>query len=50
MPWNSTRFFEDATKHILLKKIPGGYAFWHHLLRDYFASLESRDASPATQD
>jgi serine/threonine protein kinase len=40
IPWNCTRFLDDATEHILLRKAGGGYLFPHRLLLDYFASCE----------
>jgi hypothetical protein len=39
IPWNYTRFLDDAAKRILLRKVGGGYMFIHRSLLDYFANL-----------
>ena len=44
-PWQYVAFLDDTVEQLLLRKIGGGYVFRHHLLQDYFASLEST-ASP----
>ncbi|GHP00919.1 hypothetical protein KSF_109660 [Reticulibacter mediterranei] len=41
-PWNYSRFLEDATDHILLRRVGGGYSFIHPLFLDYFAALDVR--------
>jgi DNA polymerase III delta prime subunit len=40
IPWNYPQFLRHADRHILLRKIGGGYVFIHRLLLDYFASYE----------
>ncbi len=42
-PWNYARFLDYAAKHVLLRKVGGGYIFVHRLLLEYFASLDSPD-------
>ncbi len=44
-PWNATRFLDDATSRILLRRIGGGYSFVHRLLLDYFADLETTETT-----
>ncbi len=39
LPWHYVRFLEEATDHILLQRVGGGYRFIHPLLLDYFAAL-----------
>lgn len=38
IPWNYTRFLDDAATRVLLYKSGGGYVFFHRLLLEYFAS------------
>ena len=45
VPWNYTRFLDYAARHVLLRKVGGGYIFVHRLLLEYFASLEISDSS-----
>ncbi|GHP00351.1 hypothetical protein KSF_103980 [Reticulibacter mediterranei] len=42
LPWRSARFLDYADRHILLRKVGGGYTFIHRLLLDYFTSCGSR--------
>jgi eukaryotic-like serine/threonine-protein kinase len=37
MPWNYSRFLNDAADRCLLRKVGGSYIFMHALLLDYFA-------------
>jgi TIR domain/NACHT domain len=49
MPRRMVPFLDEATRHILLRKAGGGYAFIHREFRDYIASLASvneRSKSP----
>jgi transcriptional regulator with XRE-family HTH domain len=39
VPLTLVQFLDDATHHILLRKIGGGYIFIHRLLLEYFADL-----------
>jgi hypothetical protein len=53
-PLRYVYFLDCATKHILLRKVGGGYIFIHRLLQDYFASLEPEPTpqpeTPQTQN
>lgn len=50
-PWQAVPFLEDATTRILLKRVGGGYSFFHGLLLDYFADMYAgaSSTSPAAQ-
>jgi hypothetical protein len=50
MPWNYSRFLDDAAEHILLCKVGGGYIFVHRLLLEYFASLDTTPQSENTTE
>ena len=39
-PRRYVAFLDDAVEQRLLRKVGGGYIFRHHLLQDYFASLD----------
>ncbi|MBE9076253.1 protein kinase [Romeria aff. gracilis LEGE 07310] len=39
IPWNYSRFLEQATAHAFLQKVGGGYIFIHRLLLEHFAQL-----------
>jgi DNA polymerase III delta prime subunit len=41
MPWNYSRFLDYAARRILLQKVGGGYKFFHGLLQEYLASLNT---------
>lgn len=41
IPWNYVRFLDFAAERILLRKVDGGYIFVHHLLLDYFTTLDA---------
>ena len=43
-PWNYSRFLDDATDRIFLRKVGGSYIFVHRLLLEYFASLTNNDS------
>lgn len=45
IPWNYSRFLDYAARHVLLRKVGGGYIFVHRLLLEYFASLAPPDSS-----
>lgn len=44
LPWNLVPFLDEAAERLLLRKVGGGYIFVHHLLLDYFASLEKEES------
>ena len=51
IPWNYARFLDYATERLLMKKVGGGYVFYHRMLMEHFAqrhagSSESIDKSP----
>ncbi|EFH84718.1 helix-turn-helix domain-containing protein [Ktedonobacter racemifer] len=41
IPWNYVAFLDYAAERILLRKVAGGYMFFHRLLLDYFASAHT---------
>jgi len=50
IPRNYPRFLDYATERILLRKVGGGYIFIHHLLLDYFASLNTLSVSHSLEE
>ena len=40
IPWNYARFLDYATEHRLMKKVGGGYVFYHRMLMEHFANIE----------
>ncbi len=40
IPWNFVTFLDFAASRILLRRIGGGYMFYHRLILEYFASLD----------
>ena len=48
LPWNLVAFLDEAAERLLLRKVGGGYLFIHHLLLDYFASLETPSSEEAS--
>ena len=40
IPWNYARFLDYATELRLMKKVGGGYVFYHRMLMEHFASME----------
>jgi len=49
-PWNYVRFLDYATDRILLRKVGGGYVFFHRMLMDYFAAQHAESAVENTAD
>ncbi len=41
IPWKLSPFLDEAARHILLRKVGGGYTFIHRLFLDYIASLDT---------
>ena len=41
-PWRYVGFLDDTVDQLLLRKVGEGYSFRHHLLQDYFASLNNQ--------
>ncbi|MEM8721767.1 MAG: hypothetical protein AAGE84_21125 [Cyanobacteria bacterium P01_G01_bin.39] len=40
IPWNYAHFLKYATKLHLMKKVGGGYIFYHRMLMEHFAQME----------
>ncbi|MEM8721777.1 MAG: NACHT domain-containing protein [Cyanobacteria bacterium P01_G01_bin.39] len=40
IPWNYAHFLDYASDLLLMKKIGGGYVFYHRMLMEHFASME----------
>ena len=37
IPWNYARFLDYASERLLMKKVGGGYVFYHRMLMEHFA-------------
>ena len=50
IPWNYARFLDYATDRLLMKKVGGGYVFYHRMLMEHFARRNrvSRELAPVT--
>ena len=40
IPWNYARFLDHVSKILLMKKVGGGYVFYHRMLMEHFANME----------
>ena len=40
IPWNYARFLDYASELLFMKKIGGGYVFYHRMLMEHFANME----------
>lgn len=40
IPWRLQKFLDYAAERVFLRRIGGGYIFYHRLLMDYFAGVE----------
>ncbi len=40
IPWNYAHFLDHASKLLLMKKVGGGYIFYHRMLMEHFANME----------
>ena len=40
IPWNYARFLDYASKRLLMKRVGGGYVFYHRMLMEHFANME----------
>ena len=47
-PWNYAKFLDHAAERILLRKVGGGYTFYHRMLLEYFAARYDESAVEAT--
>jgi transcriptional regulator with XRE-family HTH domain len=41
-PWNYPRFLDYAVEHILLRRVGGGYTFFHKLVQEHFVWLHNQ--------
>ena len=50
IPWNYARFLDYASERLLMKKVGGGYVFYHRMLMEHFAQRYrvSRESVPVT--
>ncbi|MDJ0688082.1 MAG: hypothetical protein QNJ41_06210 [Xenococcaceae cyanobacterium MO_188.B32] len=50
IPWNYARFLDYASERLLMKKVGGGYVFYHRMLMEHFAQRHqiSRESVPVT--
>jgi NACHT domain/CHAT domain len=39
MPWNYAKFLDFASDRLLMKKVGGGYVFFHRMLLEHFAGM-----------
>ena len=39
IPWNYARFLDYATQFKLMKRVGGGYVFYHRMLMEHFANM-----------
>ncbi len=39
IPWNYAKFLDFASAHLLMKKVGGGYVFFHRMLLEHFAQI-----------
>ena len=42
IPWNYARFLDYASERLLMKKVGGGYIFYHRMLMEHFAQRHLR--------
>ncbi len=40
IPWNYARFLDYASELLLMKKVGGGYVFYHRMLMEHFANMK----------
>jgi hypothetical protein len=46
IPWNYAKFLDFASERLLMKKIGGGYVFFHRMLLEHFAALNPQPLLP----
>jgi hypothetical protein len=46
IPWNYAKFLDFASERLLMKKIGGGYVFFHRMLLEHFAALYPQPLLP----
>ncbi|MDW8215817.1 MAG: hypothetical protein RMJ55_19885, partial [Roseiflexaceae bacterium] len=42
-PWNYAALLNDASDLLLMRRVGGGFAFWHLQLRDFLAGLSKKE-------
>jgi hypothetical protein len=42
MPWNYAKFLNFASERLLMKKVGGGYVFFHRMLLEHFAGMTQK--------
>lgn len=40
IPWNYAKFLDFASDRLLMKKVGGGYVFFHRMLMEHFAQMQ----------
>lgn len=45
IPWNYTKFLNFASNRLLMKRVGGGYIFFHRILLEHFAQMKSHTKS-----
>lgn len=45
IPWNYAKFLDFAAERLLMKKVGGGYVFFHRMLLEHFARMNSTEVS-----
>jgi hypothetical protein len=45
IPWNYARFLDYASERLLMKKVGGGYIFYHRMLMEHFAQMDRAKVS-----
>lgn len=46
IPWNYARFLDYASERLLMKKVGGGYIFYHRMLMEHFAQRHQVSTEP----
>ncbi|MEO1760567.1 MAG: NACHT domain-containing protein [Cyanobacteria bacterium J06629_18] len=45
IPWNYASFLDYSAKRLLMKKVGGGYMFYHRMLLEHFAGIKQADVT-----
>ena len=48
IPWNYTHFLNYASERLLMKKVGGGYVFYHRMLMEHFAQRYQASREPVS--
>ena len=46
IPWNYAHFLDYASDRLLMKKVGGGYVFYHRMLMEHFAQRHQTSGEP----